>query len=260
METKNEKTETKVSTDAKIKEMHENTIGLDDSFNFKCIMCGKCCRNREDVLLTGPDVFRAAKELGMTIESFIHTYCEIYIGSTSRIPVCRIKPEGNDKHCPLLSENKCRIHSAKPSVCALFPLARVWDENGEARYHVQSNLSHRSNKTYTVRKWLERNNLPTDDVPGRIWVETVTACVKFVLNNEDNLSEKEKTHVWNLMTFMMYYSYVDGIDLEKQMRAMKDSLTDSLPRYVAMFEAERQKKDEKPNPIDAASQTGDRHE
>ena len=39
------------------------TIGLDDTFRFHCTACGKCCINREDILLNPRDLFRIAKYL-----------------------------------------------------------------------------------------------------------------------------------------------------------------------------------------------------
>ena len=42
------------------------SIGLDDMFAFKCRSCGKCCRNREDMLLNARDVYNIATALGLT--------------------------------------------------------------------------------------------------------------------------------------------------------------------------------------------------
>lgn len=54
----------------------------EDRFSFDCTQCGKCCRNREDVLLTGPDIYRVSQALDMKPNAFIEQYCEIYIGDT----------------------------------------------------------------------------------------------------------------------------------------------------------------------------------
>ena len=42
-------------------------IGLDDTFSFKCRGCGKCCKNREDILLNTRDLFNIAATLKLTI-------------------------------------------------------------------------------------------------------------------------------------------------------------------------------------------------
>ena len=84
-------------------------VGLDDSFEFHCAQCGKCCTNREDILLTPRDLFRAAKELNMTVRDFFSEYCELYIGAESRVPVLRLKPRGTIRRCSLLENRRCRI-------------------------------------------------------------------------------------------------------------------------------------------------------
>ena len=114
--------------DNRIKEIVESfdqiKIGLDDPFKFHCTMCGKCCINREDILLTPRDIYNMSKELGMRPGDFFHAYCEYYIGSNSRMPIVRLKPRGSVQRCPLLKDRKCSVHKAKPVVCAMFPIGR----------------------------------------------------------------------------------------------------------------------------------------
>ena len=114
--------------DNRIKEIVENfdqiKIGLDDPFKFHCTMCGKCCINREDILLTPRDIYNMSKELGMRPGDFFHAYCEYYIGSNSRMPIVRLKPRGSVQRCPLLKDRKCSVYKAKPVVYAMFPIGR----------------------------------------------------------------------------------------------------------------------------------------
>ena len=60
--------------DERLKYIAENyeqmKIGPDDPFHFRCKECGKCCIHREDILLSPHDLFRAARELGMTTVEF----------------------------------------------------------------------------------------------------------------------------------------------------------------------------------------------
>ncbi len=44
-------------------------IGMDEPFPFHCTMCGKCCINREDILLTPRDIYNMAKEFGITTKA-----------------------------------------------------------------------------------------------------------------------------------------------------------------------------------------------
>jgi Fe-S-cluster containining protein len=111
-----------------LKELAENLdereVGLDYTFRFKCHGCGKCCKNREDILLSSKDFFNTAKCLGMKPGDVVEKYCELYVGGNSRIPIIRFRPVGQNKKCPMLQDKRCMVHKAKPAVCALFPLGR----------------------------------------------------------------------------------------------------------------------------------------
>ena len=109
-----------------VENFNQYHIGLDDVFAFKCRGCGKCCKNRDDILLNSRDVYNIATALKLTHQQVIEQYCDVYVGSNSRIPIVRLKPKGPNKMCPLLSGSRCSVHSFKPTVCALFPLGRVF--------------------------------------------------------------------------------------------------------------------------------------
>lgn len=53
--------------DNRLKEIVDNfdqmKIGLDEPFKFHCTMCGKCCIDREDILLTPRDIYNMSKSL-----------------------------------------------------------------------------------------------------------------------------------------------------------------------------------------------------
>ena len=106
------------------KDLEARTIGLDDTFRFHCTACGKCCINREDILLNPRDLYRIAKHLNCTPLDVYQNYCESYIGSSSHFPIIRLKPKGHVKRCPYLKDRKCAVHEAKPGVCAIYPLGR----------------------------------------------------------------------------------------------------------------------------------------
>lgn len=82
--------------------IEHNKLTADDPFRFHCTQCGKCCINREDILLTPLDLFRIANELKLSLKEFIDQYCELYIGPDSHFPIIRLKPRGSIKRCPLL--------------------------------------------------------------------------------------------------------------------------------------------------------------
>ena len=99
-------------------------IGLDESFSFHCTQCGKCCQNRSDILLNPLDLYQAAKAMNISILKFVNDFCEAFPGENSLFPIIRLLPRGESKTCPMLKDNKCIIHHAKPAVCAMYPIGR----------------------------------------------------------------------------------------------------------------------------------------
>lgn len=107
-------------------------------------------------------------------------FCEVYTGSDSRMPIVRLLPEGPTKRCPFLVRNKCRIHEAKPAVCAMFPLGRAHGfdlKTGkplpEILYILDKPHCGDDSETHTVREWLGSFHIPVDDPFYLEWSEAL---------------------------------------------------------------------------------------
>ncbi len=155
-------------------------IGVDDSFQFHCTQCGQCCIHREDILLNPKDLFRIAKYLDQTPRDVVEHFCEVYTGPDSRIPIVRLLPEGPMKRCPFLVRNKCRIHEAKPTVCAMFPIGRAHGFDPKTGrplpgmiYFFDRPRCGDSSETHTVREWLDSFHIPVDDTFYLEWSESL---------------------------------------------------------------------------------------
>lgn len=216
--------------DKVLQEIAENidkyTIDLDDEFRFKCRCCGKCCRNRDDILLSPQDVFKITKKLELSVKEFIKKYCEVYIGYSSYIPIVRLFPKGANKVCPLLNNNLCMVHEVKPTVCALFPLGRIAtiddkkiNNTIKTRYILQYAICASLKYKHTVRSWLNQFNIPIDDIFFYRWNE-----LRFLLSNffQDNvksnndLSKKTIEQLWNLVFYKLYIDYDNKVDFLPQ--------------------------------------------
>ena len=167
--------------DSRLQEIAENLdkmkIGVDEPFRFHCDQCGKCCINREDILLNPRDVYNMAKELGQEPKDVFALYCEYYIGSDSRFPLVRIKPRGSIKRCPLMKDRKCSIHKAKPTVCALFPIGRCISFEQKKEKLTTEDITYiftnpgcgDTSESHTVREWLGEFGIPIEDIYFLLW-------------------------------------------------------------------------------------------
>ena len=107
-------------------------------FCFACAGCGDCCRGREDIVLSGFDLWRIAARLRLPPQIVARGYCRASIGQVSHLPVLRLAPvKENRSNCPFLTENHCAIHDAEPLVCALYPLAQEISREGQVSYFLQ---------------------------------------------------------------------------------------------------------------------------
>lgn len=204
------------------------TIGVDEPFKFHCDMCGKCCINREDILLNAKDVYNMAKELQMEPADMVKKYCEAYIGESSRIPIVRIKPRGSIKRCPLMKDHKCSVHRAKPTVCAMFPIGRCikLDANnrdaklgvGDIKYIFTNPGCGDASETHTVREWLGEFGIPMEDEFFLAWNQMISELGAIFHKGEKVLSEEGMLAVWNLTYVKIYLDYDMSKDFMPQFK------------------------------------------
>ncbi len=217
--------------DTRLKEIVDNfekmKIGVDEPFKFHCTMCGKCCINREDILLTPRDIYNMSKELGITTKELFETYCEAYIGDDSRMPIIRLKPRGSIRRCPLLKDRKCSVHKAKPAVCAMFPIGRcLMSEKdgdsfrkmsaGQTQYIFTDPGCGDHSETHTVREWLGEFRIPLEDVFFAKWQNTVVELGQFFREAEKTTSGHIMELVWMAALVGIYLHYETGKDFLPQ--------------------------------------------
>ena len=220
--------------DNRLKQIYDNfdrlKIGLDEEFKFNCTMCGKCCINREDILLNPKDMFNLAKELNMEPKQVLEAYCETYIGSDSRFPIVRLKPKGSIKRCPLLKDRKCSVHKAKPTVCAMFPIGRcVASERkqgakksdtrfpiGEIQYIFTDPQCGDSSKTHTVREWLREFNLELEDEFFIEWNRILVRYSMILQKAEKHFNPETMNIIWSSVLVFCYLNYNTAEDFMSQ--------------------------------------------
>lgn len=194
----------------KITLARENALGLDDYFEFNCIKCGNCCRNRHDILLQPYDLYRIAKHLKVKIPDVIKKNCEVYIGADSKLPLIRLLPKPYNNVCPFLRKGICSVHQAKPVVCAMFPLGRATAPNGDMLYFSQPVNCSAEKIKVKVKDWIELFNLKETEEPAKIWGQVV---IRLGVGKRKYKLSSENEKIINDMIFsLLYLSY----DLEKE--------------------------------------------
>lgn len=186
------------------------TLGLDDTFEFRCTACGKCCKHREDIILTPYDTYRLAEFFGRTTQEIVETYCEAYEGGKSHFPVVRVLPVPPDNACPFLRNRKCVVHAKKPVLCRVYPLARILGE-GSPKYYFNGSSCKREPRTVTVRDWIADVAGEECERAGELWRDVVNAVYPVVSPRMPTYSAETRRLITQSLIFVLWLSY----DMEK---------------------------------------------
>lgn len=219
-------------------------IGLDETFKFHCTMCGKCCINREDILLSPRDIYNMSKELGIKPEEMFEQYCEVYVGQDSRVPIVRLKPRGSVKRCPLLKNRKCMVHKAKPTVCAMFPIGRCIIADNQkkglhdiSKTHIQYIFNNPGcgdiSEAHTVREYLESFGISVGDDFFLKWQQAVLDMGNFFRKMEKIVKQETMELVWTAAFTGIYLHYDIGHEFMPQFEHNVKNFFDMLHSVFA---------------------------
>lgn len=228
-----------------LESIENRRLELDDTLPFSCTHCGGCCVHQEELLLNPLDLFRMAKELGITIEQWMEQYGECYIGEDSRIPIVRIHPQGKTKRCPLLKNNKCSVHKVKPSVCGLYPLGRTiryaMDDQGkpdmeksEVIYFHIGCFCGSQTRQQTVREWLKKFHLLESESFFIQWSQVVAETSIFLRELEKVVTNKDIMNIaWSMVCAILFIQYDTG----KEFRPQFDRNVQELRKHIAAIKS-----------------------
>lgn len=161
-------------------------LDRDAPFSFVCEGCGDCCRGREDIVLSGYDLWRIAARLRLPPRIVARGFCRGSIGTVSRLPVLRLAPVKKEhNNCPFLSGGRCAIHDAEPLVCALYPLAQEITRDGQVRWFLQPTACGGRIQGARVEDHLARYALSEREEVDVRWAQCCMAL-------EDRVEEAEK--------------------------------------------------------------------
>ncbi len=101
-----------------------------------CKGCSDCCKSVGDSIILDPfDMYNLSKATGKSFEALMEDVIEIRLIDNLILPNIMIDEE---KGCKMLDENgRCTIHALRPGFCRLFPLGRLYDDNGDFKYILQ---------------------------------------------------------------------------------------------------------------------------
>lgn len=210
-----------------IDEFMINKIEMDEEFEFGCNGCGKCC-HRDTLILTGYDIFRIAKYLNKTTEEIIKENCFTYIGDDSKLPIVSIKPRTGDKSCRFLRVGKCVVNQAKPTVCSIYPMGRIYDSRINDYVYFRQEVGCGNKEKHTLKEWLEDINIAEINSMSVPWGNALLELAKYM----QTIKEKEKLRVVvNAIFIALYLNYDISRGYEEQVEYNLSELEKYLPKF-----------------------------
>ena len=121
-----------------------------------CKGCHACCTGMGDSIVLNPlDMWRLTRALGCPFQQLLALgKIELHIVDGCILP--NLAMTGTEEHCSFLdADGRCSVHSARPDICRLFPLGRVY-EGEDFHYFLQSGECPYPSKTKVkVSKWID---------------------------------------------------------------------------------------------------------
>ncbi len=102
---------------------------VDGKFRFSChkgIRCFTDCCAKLRLLLTPYDILRLKNRLEMSSDRFLEEYTDTDLTSHARFPMVRLKMKDDENRtCPFVTPEGCRIYEDRPGACRLYPVGRA---------------------------------------------------------------------------------------------------------------------------------------
>lgn len=179
--------------------------GLNDMVKadcFDCKGCSSCCQNMgESIVLTPYDVYLLTQNLNCSFESLLDKHIELNVVDGIILPNLKMQKENGN--CSFLNEQgRCDIHPFRPSICRLFPLGRIYEENG-FRYFLQTNECKNKNRgKIKVSKWIDTPQTKEHEAFILRWHTLLKNFEKLLKENTDY----EQTKKYNMLLLSLFYS------------------------------------------------------
>ena len=172
-----------------------------------CLNCHECCDFTDDTIHLDPyDIFFLSKNLNLSFEEMLGKYIDLTVIDSVVTPY--LKKDEASKACVFLnSEGRCNIHAFRPGFCRMFPLGRIYEDDGDSfKYFIQGHECPYPNKAKVkIKQWLGINNISKYEEYVLSWHNILKNITECAIDNPDLLNAVN-TKLLSLF-FVTPYSY-----------------------------------------------------
>ena len=163
-----------------------------------CKGCHSCCEGMEDTIVLDPyDIYRLTRNLEMDFTQLMQGRIALHVEEGLILPHLAMAEETGA--CSFLNEEgRCSIHAHRPGICRLFPLGRIYENDGFS-YFLQVNECARENRTKEkIKNWLNTPRLKDYEAFILKWHNYTKEMQAFLAGREDAKD-------WNMLHLQMFY-------------------------------------------------------
>lgn len=150
-----------------------------------CQGCFDCCQGMgQSVTLDPLDCYRLCKNMSCTMEALLQDRLELNVVDGIVLPNLRMT--GERERCMFLNQDgRCSIHSFRPGICRLFPLGRVYEEQG-IKYFLQLHECRMEGRAkIKVKKWLDMADVKQYEIFVLKWYNYLKNLEKQIKTEND---------------------------------------------------------------------------
>lgn len=169
-----------------------------------CVNCTECCKVTDDTIHLDPyDIYHIEKALSMSFQELLKKGIIGIIVVDGVITLYLTKNDESSSCVFLNNKGRCDIHSDRPGFCRLFPLGRIYDDEGSFDYFIQIHECPVANKdNVKISEWLGIDNIDAYESFIIKWHDLRANISDFVLESED----KEMINMINMKMLNTFFA------------------------------------------------------
>lgn len=141
-----------------------------------CKGCSACCSKMGTSITLDPyDIWQLTSHLNLDFQELFERYIELHAEDGLVLP--NLKLLGEEETCAFLKQDgRCGIHNFRPGICRLFPLGRIYVEDGFRYIHQIYECPKEDKTKVKIKKWLGISGLKEYEQYVNDWHGLLVVC------------------------------------------------------------------------------------
>lgn len=193
-----------------------------------CKGCSSCCQGMGNSIVLDPlDIYQLSAGLNCRFEDLLPDKLDLNVVDGIILP--NLKMTGKNEACAFLNkEGRCSIYSIRPGICRIFPLGRIYENDG-FRYFLQVNECKKQNRTKVkVKKWIDTPDIVKNEKFLNRWHYFLKAVGKKLSSLSEQRVKQINMYILNAFFVTLYETERDFYEqFEERMQSAEQYISDS---------------------------------